>query len=50
MISAPDAGCRSVDEFLEQSAESCDSKPPMMGIPGFLTLSKRADAPSGPLS
>jgi hypothetical protein len=34
----PDAGCRKVGEFLEQPAKPCDSKPPMVGMPGFLTL------------
>jgi hypothetical protein len=50
LASSPDAGCRRVGEFLEQAAKPCDSKPPMMGTPGFLTLPKRADAPSGALS
>jgi hypothetical protein len=41
------AGCRKVGEFLELPAKPCDSKPPMMGMPGFLTLPKCAYAPSG---
>jgi hypothetical protein len=46
----PDAGWRKVGEFLELPAKPCDSKPPMMGMPGFLTLPKCAYAPSGALS